>query len=217
MYLIGAKGIQSPEQLKGKKVATGGIGGLADVGARKFLQAKGVDPKEVTFIVLGGSEVRMAAVISGTVAAAPLSAPRDYMARKAGLKVIGYFGDVFPSYMGGLGVHVDTLRDRPQVVQSFIKASLKGLKFLHAKKSEAIDIMMRFMKLQDREMAEAIYDSTIPAHTKDGLLSPETQREIIALTLEGMGRSGDVKPQAVFDFRLVREAARELEAERFKP
>src|SRR5919109_4296923 len=37
MYLIGAKGIQSPEQLKGKKVATGGIGGLADVGARKFL------------------------------------------------------------------------------------------------------------------------------------------------------------------------------------
>ncbi len=217
MYLIGAKGIHSPEQLKGKKVGTGGIGGLADVGARRYLQAKGIDPKEVTFIVLGGSAVRMAAVMSGSVAAAPLSAPQDYMAKKAGLKVLGYFGDVFPSYMGGLGVHADTLRDRPRVVKGFIKASLKGLKFLHAKKSEAVDIMMRFMKVDDREMGEATYDSTIPAHTRDGLLAPDMQREIIAITLEGMGRSGEVRPEAVFDFRLVKEASRELEAERWKP
>ena len=50
----------------------GGIGGLADVGTRRFLKAKGIDPKEVTFIVLGGSAVRMAAVMSCSVAAAPL-------------------------------------------------------------------------------------------------------------------------------------------------
>lgn len=129
MYLIGSKEIRSLEELRGKKVASGGIGGLADVGTRRFLSAKGIDPKEITFIVLGSSSVRMAAVLSGTVAAAPLSPPHDYLAKKAGLKVLGYFGDAFPSYMGGVGIHLESLRSRPALVKGFVKASLKGLKF----------------------------------------------------------------------------------------
>lgn len=217
MYLIGSKGVQSLEDLRGKKVGIGGIGGLADVGTKRFLKAKGIDAKEVTFIVLGGSAVRMAGVMTGSVAAAPLSPPRDYLARKADLRVLGYLGEAFPSYMGGVGIHVDTLSDRPRLVKGFVKASLKGLKFMHARKAETVEMMMRFMKIGDREMVEAVYDSSLHAHTRDGLLTPDTQSEIIAITLEGMGRSGEVKPEGVFDFRLVNEAARELEAERWKP
>jgi NitT/TauT family transport system substrate-binding protein len=217
MYLIGAKDIQSLSALKGKKVGIGGIGGLADIGTRRFLKANGIDAKEVTFIVLGGSAVRMAAVASGAVAAAPLSPPRDYMAKKAGLKVLGYFGDTFPSYMGGIGVHADTLRDKPRVVKGFIKASLKGLKFIHARKAETVEMMTRFMKVNDREMVEAVYDSSLHAFTKDGVLGPEVQQEILAIALEGMGRSGEAKSEAIFDFGLVREAAKELEAEGWKP
>ena len=48
MYLIGSKEIQSLEELKGKKVGTGGIGGLADLGTRRFLKAKGIDSREST-------------------------------------------------------------------------------------------------------------------------------------------------------------------------
>src|SRR3972149_1850127 len=217
MYLIACKEIQSIADLKGKKVGIGGIGGLADVGTRRFLKAKGIDPKEVTFIVLGGSAVRMAAVMSCSVAAAPLSPPRDYMAKKAGLKVLGYFGDTFPSYMGGVGIHADTLRERARLVKRFIKASLKGLKFMHARKSDTIETMMRFMQVSDREMVEAVYDSSIHAFTQDGLLTPDIQREIIAIAFEGIGRSGEMKPEAVFDFTFAGEAGRELEAEGWKP
>lgn len=217
MYLIGSKGIPSLEDLRGRKVGIGGIGGLADVGTKRFLKAKGIDPKEVTFIVLGGSAVRMAAVMSGSVAAAPLSPPRDYLAKKAGLKVLGYLGEAFPSYMGGVGVHADTLRERPRLVKGIVKASLKGLKFMHARKGETVEMMMRFMKMDSREMVEAVYDSSLHAHTKDGLLSLETQREIIAITLEGMGRPAGIKPEAVFDLSFVSEAARELAQEGWKP
>ncbi|MBI4526519.1 MAG: ABC transporter substrate-binding protein [Deltaproteobacteria bacterium] len=217
MYLIGAKGIHSFEDLKGKKVGIGGIGGLADVGTKRFLKAKGIGPKEVTYIVLGGSAVRMAGIVTGSVAAAPLSPPRDYLARKSGLNVLGYLGEAFPSYMGGLGVHVDALNERSRLVKGFVKASLKGLKFMHARKAETVELMMQFMRMNDREMVEAVYDSSIHAHTKDGLLAPDTQSEIIGIALEGMGRSGQVRPEAVFDLRLVREAFRELEAAGWKP
>jgi len=217
MYLIGAKENRSLEELRGKKVGTGGIGGLADVGARRFLAAKGIDPKEVTFIVLGSSSVRMAAVSSGAVAASPLSPPHDYLAKKAGLKVLGYFGDAFPSYMGGVGIHLDSLRTRPALVKGFVKATLKGLKFIHARKAETVEIMMRHMKSDNREMAEAIYDSSVPSFTKDGLIGPEAQQAIIAIALQAMSRSEAISPEAVFDFRLAREANRELEAEGWKP
>ncbi|HEY2987728.1 MAG TPA: ABC transporter substrate-binding protein [Candidatus Binatia bacterium] len=217
MYLIGAKEIRSLEDLRGKKIGTGGIGGLADVGARRFLAAKGIDPKEITFIVLGSSSVRMAAVLSGTVAASPLSPPHDYVAKKSGLKVLGYFGDAFPSYMGGVGIHLDSLRTRPALVKGFVKASLKGLKFIHANKAETVALMMRHMKTDNREMVEAIYDSSVPSFTKDGLIGPEAQQAIVAIAAQAMGRSEAASPEAIFDFRLAREANRELEAEGWKP
>ena len=217
MYLIGSKEIHSIEDLKGKKVGTGGIGGIADVGTKRFLKAKGIDAKEVAFIVLGGSGVRMAAVMSGAVAAAPLSPPYDYRAKKAGLNVLGYFGDTFPSYMAGVGIHTDTLAARPRLVKGFVKASLKGLRFVHARKAETVDLMARFMKSSDREMIEAGYDSSLKAFTNDGMLNPEIQQEILAISLEGIGRSGKVAPESVFDFSLVKEAARELAAEGWRP
>jgi len=217
MFLIAAKDIQSLNDLKGKKVGIGGIGGLADAGTRRFLKAKGIDPKEVTFIVLGGSAVRMAAVSSGAVSAAPLSPPHDYLAKRAGLKVLGYFGDTFPSYMSGIGVHADTLKERPRLVKGFVKASLKGLKTLHAKKSDTVEMMMRFMRTPNREMVEAVYDSSIDAFTQDGSLPPDTQKEIIAIALEGIGRPGTVNPESIFDFRLVKEAAQDLQMEGWRP
>lgn len=217
MYLIGSKEIQSLEDLKGKKVGTGGIGGIADVGTKRFLKAKGINPKEVTFIVLGGSGVRMAAVMSGAVAATPLSPPYDYRARKAGLTVLGYFGDTFPSYMSGVGVHSDTLVAKQKLVKGFVKASLKGLRFVHARKAETVELMARVMKTADREMIEAVYDSSLKAFTNDGTLSPEIQAEVLAIALEGIGRSGKVMPESVFDFSLLKEAARELNAEGWRP
>lgn len=217
MYLIGSKETRSLEDLKGKKVGTGGIGGLADVGTKRFLKAQGISPKEVTFIVLGGSGVRMAAVMSGAVAAVPLSPPYDYRAKKAGLNVLGYFGDTFPSFMSGVGVHTDTLAAKQKLVKSFVKASLKGLRFVHARKAETVELMMRFLKTHDREMIEAVYDSDLKAFTKDGMLGPEIQAEVLAIASEGIGRSTTVMPESVFDFSLVKEAARELDTEGWRP
>lgn len=217
MYLIGSKEIQSLEDLKGKKVGTGGIGGIADAGTKRFLKGKGIDLKEVTFIVLGGSGVRIAAVMSGAVAAAPLSPPYDYRARKAGLNVLGYFGDTFPSYLGGIGVHTDTLTEKRNLVKQFVKASLKGLRFMHGRKAETVDIMMRFMKINDREIVEAVYDSSIKAFTRDGTLQSDIQVEILSGAVEALQRSGKVMPESVFDFSLVKEAARELDAEGWRP
>jgi ABC-type nitrate/sulfonate/bicarbonate transport system substrate-binding protein len=219
MYLVGSKEIGSLEDLKGKRIGIGGFGDLAQVGAIRFLRANRVDPKEVTFILVGGgqSSGRLAAVLSGAIAATPLSPPYDYLAKKAGLKILGYFGDIFPSYYASLGVHLDTFQTKRRMVKGFVKASLKGLRFMHAHKAETVEIMLPFMKTNDRDMVGATYDSNMSAHTKNGILTPEAQHEIIAIAMEGMKRTGEIRPEAVFDFSLAKEAEQELDAERWKP
>ena len=219
MYLVSSKEIGSLEDLKGKRIGIGGFGDLAQVGTIRFLRANRIDPKEVTFILLGGgqSSGRLAAVMSGAIAATPLSPPYDYLAKKAGLKILGYFGDIFPSYYASLGVHLDTFQNKRRMVKGFVKASLKGLRFMHAHKTETVELMLPFMKTNDREMVGATYDSNMSAHTKNGILSPEAQREIIAIAVEGMKRSGEIRPESVFDFSLAKEAEQELDAERWKP
>ena len=219
MYLVGSKEIGSLEDLKGKRIGVGGFGDLAQVGAIRFLRANRVDPKEVTFILVGGgqSSGRLAAVLSGAIAATPLSPPYDYLAKKAGLKILGYFGDIFPSYYASLGVHLDTFQNKHRMVKGFVKASLKGLRFMHAHKAETVEIMLPFMKTNDREMVGATYDSNMSAHTKNGFLSPESQHEIIAIAMEGMKRTGEIRVESVFDFSLAKEAEQELDTERWKP
>jgi ABC-type nitrate/sulfonate/bicarbonate transport system substrate-binding protein len=219
MYLVVSKEIQSLDELKGKRIGIGGIGDLGQVGVMRFMRSRGMDPKDATFIVVGGGQSggRLGAVLSGAVSAAPLSPPYDYFAKKAGLKVLGYFGDIFPSYYASLGVHLETLQNQRRLVKGFVKASLKGLKFMHAHKSETIEVMLPFMKTTDREMLGAVYDSSMNAHTKNGMLSPEAQQEIIAIAMEGMKRTGEVRPESVFDFTLAREAERELEGEHWRP
>jgi ABC-type nitrate/sulfonate/bicarbonate transport system substrate-binding protein len=119
--------------------------------------------------------------------------------------------------MGGIGIHLDLLKSQPALIKGFVKASLKGLRFIHNHKAETVEIMMRHMKTDNREMVESIYESSVPSFTKDGLLSVEAQQAIIAIAAQAMGRSSAIMPEAVFDFRLAREADRELEAEGWKP
>ena len=155
--------------------------------------------------------------MSGAVAATALSTPYDYLAKKAGLKILGYLGDTFPSYYASLGVHLDTLQNQRGLVKGFIKASLKGLRFMHARKDETVQMMLPFMKTSDRAMVESAYDSSIRAHTKNGVLSPESQREIIAIAMEAMKKSGEIRPENIFDFSLAEEAGRELDTAGWKP
>src|SRR5439155_2912514 len=55
--LIVQPNITSVQQLRGKKIGTGGVGSLAEILARQILIAHGVRPEEVTILATGPSHV----------------------------------------------------------------------------------------------------------------------------------------------------------------
>ena len=61
------KGIRSPQELKGKKIAISRFGSVSDIVTRMVLRHWGVDPKDVVLMQVGNTPTRIAAILSGQV------------------------------------------------------------------------------------------------------------------------------------------------------
>lgn len=61
------RGIRTPQDLKGKRIAISRFGAVSDIVTRMVLRHWGVDPKEVTFMQVGNTPTRIAAILSGQV------------------------------------------------------------------------------------------------------------------------------------------------------
>ncbi|HEX2385083.1 MAG TPA: ABC transporter substrate-binding protein, partial [Candidatus Binatia bacterium] len=84
-----AKDIRRGEDLKGKIIATSQIGGRAGEIARMAVKNMGLDPdKDVTYIAVGGTVARLAALGTGKVHAAPISQTLIPIAEEKGLKIL---------------------------------------------------------------------------------------------------------------------------------
>jgi NitT/TauT family transport system substrate-binding protein len=70
--LIVQPNITSVQQLRGKKIGTGGVGSLAEILSRQILIANGIRPEEVAILATGPSYVTYLALKSGAIDAAPL-------------------------------------------------------------------------------------------------------------------------------------------------
>ena len=65
--IMAHKGIRSPQELKGKKIAISRFGSMSDIVTRMVLRHWGVDPKDVVLMQVGNTPTRIAAILSGQV------------------------------------------------------------------------------------------------------------------------------------------------------
>ena len=65
--IMAHKGIRSPQELKGKKIAISRFGSVSDIVTRMVLRHWGVDPKDVVLMQVGNTPTRIAAILSGQV------------------------------------------------------------------------------------------------------------------------------------------------------
>ena len=73
--LIAQPNITSVQQLRGKKIGTGGVGSLAEILARRILIANNVRPEEVSILATGPSHVTYLSLKAKVIDAAPLQMP----------------------------------------------------------------------------------------------------------------------------------------------
>src|ERR687891_2166427 len=130
-YLVTGPNIKRVEDLKGKKFGISSFGGTPHSEAIMILRKYGMNPeKDVIFLQIGGSSSRYAALDSGSIDAAMLVPPFNKLAKKRGFNEILSFNEIMSIPLGGVAVHTQRIKEKPDEIVKMIKALLKGVDYI---------------------------------------------------------------------------------------
>jgi NitT/TauT family transport system substrate-binding protein len=138
-YIIGKPTIKSPEDLKGRTLATHIPGTSADFAVRLALRRFGIDYKDIRAVMVGGSTARVAAVINGQTDFTMVTEPGKLQGENAGMKVIIDMAKLkIPFQFSCTVTSGKMIRDNPKLVENMVKSLAEAVHFFQNPK-ERID------------------------------------------------------------------------------
>jgi ABC-type nitrate/sulfonate/bicarbonate transport system substrate-binding protein len=155
--VVGQKGIETAEQLRNQKIAAANVDDTATYLMQTWLADEGVSENEFDKIIIGASNERYQAIVTGAVAAATLTSPIDRQAIREGYPVIEAIAEP-----GILTAHFGTddfLNNRPEAAARYAKAIQESVAWLldPANEEAAIKILVDRTKVNEED-AQATYD-----------------------------------------------------------
>jgi len=210
-FLVGAKGIVSAKELKGRIVGISALGTATHFLTVKVLRAVGLDPdKDVSLRAVGDEGLRLQALGTGLVHASLLGSQGAIQGEKEGLKVIVAAADVIESLpFAGVTTTMTKLKANPQQIKKVLRAGLRGLRYVHDNRTGTIDVIQSWYRVE-REVAGATYDLARKSYSTNG----EVSEKGVLLSMEFARSSGkfekETSPSEIVDFNLLREVRKEL-------
>lgn len=160
----------------------------------------------------GAPSNRLSVLEAGTVDAALLSVPENIIASHKGYNELIFMGDRIEFPQNGFGTSEKRIRENPDEVYRMVRATLRGLSFLWDKKNydQIINVVLKQYKLNDRKMAEEMYQSAMRVMTKDAAVKPDSVQVLIDLARENAKVTRPVNVSEVYDASFVDKARKEL-------
>lgn len=216
--LIASPEIKSISQLRGKNIAIMSPEGSLAVVAREILRKNGIDPaKDVNLVVMGGDEVRFPALQTKSIQATLFNTAMSIKAQKEGFTKLAVASDYANLIEGGLSTSTERIKQNPDKIFHFIRASLKGLQFFVTKREPAIKYMMDALRMKERELVSTIYDIQSKLTLREGF----TDDKVLLPMIEEMKKTTkvqrDIKVSDIFDLSFVKKANEELKTSGWKP
>jgi NitT/TauT family transport system substrate-binding protein len=202
-YIIGKPDIKSPEDLKGRTLATHIPGTSADFAVRLALRKYGIDYRDIRAVMIGGATARVAAVINGQTDFTMVTEPGKIQGEKAGMKVIIDMAKLkIPFQFTCTVTSGKLIREDPKTVEAMAKAVAEATHYFKNNKDETIRIMSKYTRGAKPKVLEGSW-----AAYKD-LLEEDT-----APTLEGLNDTLAV--QAMWDPKAAKAKAEDFVDLRF--
>jgi NitT/TauT family transport system substrate-binding protein len=203
-------GVRSAKDLKGKRIAVTGLGSTTYYAARKVAQHVGLDPdRDVSILSVGDI---WPALAGGSVESGLIRPPFTNMADKMGMVRIAFVGDALQIPMSGVVTSEKLIRERPELVRNFIRATYRGLKFFLDNRSESIQMLNRVTPMES-EVAQTTYDFYKTIMTREGVPSEraladdfEITRDMLKKEAQNLTRAQ--AEQKMYDFSFLKQVAK---------
>jgi NitT/TauT family transport system substrate-binding protein len=153
--------IQTPADLKGKRVAAGRAG-LDEYATILYLEKFGLTPgKDVQIVYLaGGVPSRAAAMKQNLIDAVAVNPPNEYDLEKAGFRELANFLDFKMPYAGVPHTVSKPFRDgNRKVVEDYMTAVIEGMQIFRTHKPTAYKAIIELTRQKDPVLLERTYDS----------------------------------------------------------
>jgi NitT/TauT family transport system substrate-binding protein len=210
-YLVTAPHIKRVEDLKGKKFGISSFGGTPHSEAIMILRKYGLNPeKDVTFLQIGGSSARYMALDSGSIDAAMLVPPFNKLEKKRGFNELLSFNEIMSIPLGGLAVHTQKMKEKPDEIVKMIKAMLKSIDYIRTRKNEILSIMDTKWGIKDADIREGIYRDIIGLYSHNGIASDETMKNVIQMVRDTRKSKEEPALASVVDWSFAKKAQEEL-------
>ena len=210
-YLVTASNIKKVEDLKGKTFGISSFGGTPHSEAIMILRKYGMNPeKDVTFLQIGGSSSRYTALESGSIQAAMLVPPFNNFAKKRGFNQLMSFNDIMSIPLGGLSVHTQKMKEKPDEIVKMIKAVLKATDYIRNRKTEIMSFVEAKWGIKEGDVRESIYRDMVGLFSRDGIASDETMKNVIQLVRETRKSKDDKTLADIVDWSFAKKAQAEL-------
>jgi NitT/TauT family transport system substrate-binding protein len=184
--------IQRPEELRGKALGVSNFGAISHVGLKAALEHWGlVEGTDVTVIRSGGTPETIAAIQTGTIHGGAFGPPQSFRSGELGLRQLIDVSTL--GYEVASNAIVSTrgyVAQQPAVVEGYLKAAIRGIHTYKTNKDLAVELIMRYGKLDDPVLAEQTW-TYYRDHFEDGLV---ISRSMIENTLKSMA---DSTPEAL--------------------
>ncbi|MCD6290026.1 MAG: ABC transporter substrate-binding protein [Anaerolineae bacterium] len=180
-------GLDTPKALEGHKVGIPGLYGASFVAWKALVYAAGIDESKVTLESIGYTQAE--AVSQGRVdAAIDYAVNGPVKLRLAGQDVdVISVSDYIDLPSNGLVTNEQTIRDRPDLVQRVVRATLKGLEYTLAHPDEAFAISLKAVPEaggENEPTSRAVFDMVldewrIPQGRKLGWTDPQRWEQAV--------------------------------------
>ncbi|HEY7064723.1 MAG TPA: ABC transporter substrate-binding protein [Chloroflexota bacterium] len=195
--------VQSVEDLRGKSIGVSNILGITDIAARLGLQRVGLTPDVDVFSrQTGGMGESLAALDAGVVAGVSLGAPASFEARKRGYRALIDVSQLGIPFMGAsVGAPRRVLAERPAVAQRTVRALAQSMSRLKTDREFAIDVLVKYTQLDDRELLGEAIDYYRNLWQTD--LYPDPRALQGVLDVEENPAARTTPPSEIVDLRFV--------------
>ena len=200
MTIIGASGVNSVDDLKGKQVGVTSHGAFTEYVLLRLNQAKGWGDNGIQPVALGGLDQQVAALKTKQDSGFVWTVDGGLQMEQQSLgKIIWHADEIMPDLPFEVVIAQNKLiSDNPTLIKNYVAALFDAIKFMKANKDQAVQLFSKDMQVP-ADIAGKVYDGDISAMSDSGAISPKGMQNLAQAITETKAVPSAPDPKTFYD------------------
>ena len=205
--IITTKGIDKPEDLRGKKIGISTFGSATDFALRLALKKWGIRAdSEVSILQMRGVPEILPAMASGALHGGVMSPPTNMMAMRAGFKELAYLPQVGISFQHtSIATSRRYLERNRATAIKMLRAYRSAIERIKADKPFTIKTLSKYMNTSDNVVLDYSYNTGLPLFRPVPYPTMEGIQAALDFLAEKEPKAKQAQPKDFVDLSLLQE------------